>query len=183
MADKPADAPDLLERRSRIYRAVVNIERYGTCTVLTATFVLLVLQVVTRYVLSAPLSWTEELARFLLVWLTFLGSGYLMSRRLHISVDLLVTRLGRRGAAVLDTFATAVVVAVSAVMAVAGAVLAHSAGDLLAPATKLPLAVVYVAAFVGFALMCAHSLVNLAVNLRHPEEVPGAMENVEKEGA
>lgn len=183
MAERPADAPDLLERRSGAYRVAVNVERYAACTALIATFLFLLLQVVTRYALAAPLPWTEETARFLLVWLTFLGAGYLMSRRLHISVDLLVSRLSTRGTVAVDNLATAVVVVVSAVMAVAGAVLAHSAWDLLAPATRLPMAVVYLAAVVGFVLMCAHGLANLAVNLRHPEEVPGAMENVEKEGA
>lgn len=44
-------------------------------------------QVLFRFVLKKPLAWTEELAIYCLVWLTFLGAAYALSRRAHISVD------------------------------------------------------------------------------------------------
>lgn len=177
-----ADAPDFLERRSALYRRAVNVERMVTCGVLVATLVVVLLQIVTRYVFANPLSWTEELARFLLVWLTFLAAGYVMSRRLHIAVDLLVARVSRRTAVAVDTFALVVVLVAAAAMSVAGALFAVEAVHLLAPATRLPMAVVYLAAVVGSLLMFVHGLLNLVVNLRHPDEVPDAMENVEREG-
>ena len=40
---------------------------------------------------------------------------------------------------------------------------------------------VYTAAAVGFALIFIHGLLNTYVNLKHPDQVPGAMENLEKE--
>lgn len=176
-----ADSADYLERRSRFYRALINLERSLATGLLVAMFVVIMLQVVTRYVFSNPLSWTEELARFLLVWLTFLSAGYVMSRRLHITVDILVARLGRRGTVFVDTFALLVVVVAAASMAIAGVGIAQSAANLLAPATRLPMTVVYGAAVVGFGLIFLHGMTNLFVNLRHPEEVPRAMENIEKE--
>lgn len=47
------------------------------------------LQVIFRFVLDQPLAWTEELSRYLLVWITFLGAGYAMSVKAHPSVELL----------------------------------------------------------------------------------------------
>src|SRR5699024_9041135 len=44
-------------------------------------------QVVFRFVLKKPLAWTEELAIYCLVWLTFLGAAYALSQRAHIGVD------------------------------------------------------------------------------------------------
>lgn len=44
-------------------------------------------QVVFRFVLKKPLAWTEELAIYCLVWLTFLGAAYAVSQRAHIGVD------------------------------------------------------------------------------------------------
>ncbi|MBR8741810.1 TRAP transporter small permease [Nocardiopsis sp. MG754419] len=140
---------------------MVAVERSVLVTVLLATFGLLVLQVLTRYVFAAPLSWTEELARFLLVWLTFLAAGHLAGRRLHIRVDLVVDRLGSRGALVVDVLAGVVVIATSAVMTVAAVALVASAAGLTAPASGVPIPVVYLAAALGFALMCAHTLVHL----------------------
>lgn len=53
-------------------------------------------QVFFRYVLNAPLDWTEELARFTLVWFTFLGGLLLAIEDDHIRVGFLRERLTGR---------------------------------------------------------------------------------------
>lgn len=50
-------------------------------------------QVFFRYVLGAPLGWTEEIGRFALVWLTFLGAYLTFYRVRHMSVSLLFQRV------------------------------------------------------------------------------------------
>lgn len=44
--------------------------------------------VFTRYLLDSQSSWTDELARFLLVWLSILGAAYASGKKLHIAIDL-----------------------------------------------------------------------------------------------
>ncbi|MBX2993010.1 MAG: TRAP transporter small permease [Bacteroidetes bacterium] len=46
-------------------------------------------QVFTRFVLQTPSSYTEELARYLLVWLGLLGGAYAVGRKAHLAIDLL----------------------------------------------------------------------------------------------
>ena len=54
-------------------------------------------QVFTRFILRNPSSFTEELARYLLIWLGLLGASYVAGQRLHLAIDLLPTRLtGKR---------------------------------------------------------------------------------------
>lgn len=64
---------------------------------LIGIFSLLVLdvlfQVISRYMLSASFSWTEELARFSLIWMTILGAAYLNAKREHLSMDFLYRKL------------------------------------------------------------------------------------------
>ena len=72
--------------------------------------------VLTRYVFGHQANWTEELARFLLVWLTFLGAALAYVGRQHLGVDVLVARFDpvtRRladalGHAVVGIFAAAI---------------------------------------------------------------------------
>lgn len=60
-------------------------------------FALLVLdvlwQVFGRYVLNQSFSFTEEFARFALIWLSILGAAYLNGRREHLSMDFLLRKL------------------------------------------------------------------------------------------
>ncbi len=60
-------------------------------------FALLVLdvlwQVFGRYVLNQSYSFTEEFARFALIWLSILGAAYLNGQREHLSMDFLIRQL------------------------------------------------------------------------------------------
>lgn len=178
-----SDEPDFLEQRSSFYRGFVVTERIAACVLLVTTLGLVVLQVVTRYVFDTPLTWTEELARFALVWLTFVAAGFVMARRLHIAVDLLASKLSRAGGVVLDTFALIVVVVVSGTVAWFGVGFTENAAGRDAPASGLPMSVIYSAAVVGFGLIFIHALIHTFLNIRHPELVPDANENIEREAA
>ncbi|MCC7271443.1 MAG: TRAP transporter small permease [Alphaproteobacteria bacterium] len=46
-------------------------------------------QFFTRYILNDSLAWTEEVARYLLMWVTFIGAAVPMRRRTHIAVEVL----------------------------------------------------------------------------------------------
>jgi TRAP-type C4-dicarboxylate transport system permease small subunit len=50
-------------------------------------------QVFFRYVLNHSLFWSEELARYLLVWLTFLGSSSAYYRKAHPGIDFLFGKM------------------------------------------------------------------------------------------
>ena len=50
-------------------------------------------QVFFRYVLNQSLFWSEELARYLLVWLTFLGATVAYRRKAHPGIDVLYSRI------------------------------------------------------------------------------------------
>jgi len=68
-----------------------------TLIVLMAANVLNVLwQVFTRFVLKNPSSFTEELARYLLIWIGLLGASYVAGRKMHLAIDVVVNRLTGR---------------------------------------------------------------------------------------
>ena len=77
----------------------------GYCTVLNyllaialALMVVLVFgNVVLRYAFNSGISLSEELSRWLFVWMTFLGAITALGDRAHLGTDMLVGRLGRRG--------------------------------------------------------------------------------------
>ena len=49
-------------------------------------------QVFSRYLLSSPSSFTDELAGFLLIWVGVLGAAYVAGRKEHLAIDILIQR-------------------------------------------------------------------------------------------
>lgn len=52
-------------------------------------------QVVTRFILPKPSPYTEEIARFLLIWISFLGSAYAFRKGMHLGIDFFVQKFSR----------------------------------------------------------------------------------------
>jgi TRAP-type C4-dicarboxylate transport system permease small subunit len=53
-------------------------------------------QVFTRFVLGDPSSFTDELARYLLIWIGLLGASYAAGMQMHLAIDLLRSKLTGR---------------------------------------------------------------------------------------
>lgn len=54
---------DYIEKRSKSYRWLIKTYRATSWVLITGVFVTVMLQVITRYVLKSPLSWTEGIGR------------------------------------------------------------------------------------------------------------------------
>lgn len=62
--------------------------------IIMAVMVLNVLwQVASRFILGAPSSFTDELARYLMIWVGILGAAYISGRNMHVAIDVIPTRL------------------------------------------------------------------------------------------
>ncbi|MCF8261153.1 MAG: TRAP transporter small permease [Melioribacteraceae bacterium] len=88
-----------------------------------ATMTLNVLwQVFSRFVLQNPSSFTEELARYLLIWIGLLGASYVAGQRLHLAIDLLSTKLEGKSKIYLDLFIQSMILLFSVIVMVIGGV-------------------------------------------------------------
>ncbi|MFA1820132.1 TRAP transporter small permease [Virgibacillus oceani] len=65
-------------------------------TVLILLITSVSLQVFVRYILQDSLPWVQEVSSGLLIWLTFIGSAYLVRGNLHLSVDMFIKKIPQR---------------------------------------------------------------------------------------
>ncbi len=79
-----------LEKLSRSINRWIEFFLFGLGFSMT---VIVAVQVFCRYVLNNSLFWSEELARYLLVWLTFLGASVAYHRNVHPGIDIIYARL------------------------------------------------------------------------------------------
>ncbi|MCG8373983.1 MAG: TRAP transporter small permease [Balneolales bacterium] len=78
-------------------------------------------QVFSRFVLANPSSFTDELARFLLIWLSLFGAAYVLGKRLHLSIDLISHKLNAKQTLILDVLVQlSILVFVATVLLIGG---------------------------------------------------------------
>jgi TRAP-type C4-dicarboxylate transport system permease small subunit len=56
----------------------------------------IILQVICRYILKNPLVWTEEVARYLMLWMTFIGASSVIKNWDNIYVDFFINMLKQK---------------------------------------------------------------------------------------
>ena len=71
-------------------RFLGRIEEIFCAAALLTTALVLFVNVVLRYVFSASTSWAEELIRYLMIWITFIGGSVCVRRGAHIRMDFLL---------------------------------------------------------------------------------------------
>jgi len=80
-----------MQLRKTIDRILANF-----LVIIMAVMVLNVLwQVASRFILGSPSSFTDELARYLMIWVGILGAAYVSGRNMHVAIDVLPTRLSQ----------------------------------------------------------------------------------------
>lgn len=155
-------------------RGLGRVDRYllALCCAIFAAIVVVVLTAVFfRYVLNSSLMWGEELARYLSVWLVFLGLSCAHRRSEHVSLTSLLGRLPKisphaaRVVGELITLCLCLVVAYYGAQATASNFGRHQ----VSPALRIEIAWIYMAIPAGFALLSLQSFVRLFKN-PHEEE-------------
>lgn len=138
--------------------------RTAVITLLALMVIVVSWQVISRYVLSSPSPWTEEVARMVLVWLGFLGAAYAHSEDAHLGIDLLEESLAEANRARLNILIDLIcLVFAAAVLVLGGSLLVQLTWQLEQTTAVLgiPMAWVYsVLPLSGF-LICLHSLTNI----------------------
>ncbi len=79
-------------------------------------------QVFTRFILENPSSWTEELARYLMIWVGLIGAAYAAGRGMHLSVDILPSSLTGRRAHILRIIIESLILVFALVALFAGGI-------------------------------------------------------------
>ena len=117
-------------------------------------------QVITRFVLKNPSSFTEELAGFLLIWIGILGASYALYTRSHLGIDILTYRLkGAKKQTVEVVVYSIVLLFALFVMVIGGMRLVRLTFDLhqISAAMGIPIGYVYLALPISGVLMIYYS--------------------------
>lgn len=136
--------------------ALMRLNRYALIVLLAAMALIVFANVVLRYTTSESIEWAEEVARYLMVWLTFLGAGPVLRYGGHIAVDNLQDSLPTAWAKALRVLIAALLFGFFAFMVWGGALYLERAQFQMTPTTQISMAWVYAAMPVGGLLLILH---------------------------
>lgn len=128
-----------------------------------------VLQVVNRVALHFPIIWSEEVARFLFLWVVMLGAALSVKRRRHFVLDVLPRRAGtERGplALLVDMVPDACVLAFAVFLVVQGTIYVRAGTFRTGTNSEINMSLVYAAIPVFAALTLVYSIRNLIADYR-----------------
>jgi tripartite ATP-independent transporter DctM subunit len=97
-------------------RVLAGVTEMLAAATVCVEFAVLLIGVIARYVFNAPLTWSDELASTLFLWLAMMGAVIALRRSEHMRLAFLVARAPPRWQRWLDTFAAIVIAVFLAVM-------------------------------------------------------------------
>lgn len=126
-------------------------------------------QVFTRFVMGNPSSWTEELATFLLIWVSLLGAAVALGRGAHLGIDYFTHKLPKRNRIQTELFAFAMISMFSLlVMVIGGISLVRQtlALDQISVALHIPMGYVYLAIPISGAFLLLYGMIGFFERLK-----------------
>lgn len=148
---------------NRLAEGLTTVLEYLSMVCVATMAILVIAQVVLRYVFNDPLTWSEEMARIVFIYLAFIGIGAAYGRRRHMSIDALVillpSRMKRTVEFAVVGIASSFLLAV--IMLTARSMVELYRMDVTSPALEYPMAFVYLVIPLGLSALIAQMWIDL----------------------
>lgn len=159
---------------SRLSLWLNRITEMVCCLVLFVMTLVVSLQVICRYFLGTSLTWSEEFARYSLVWITFLGGSIALKKRAHMGLQALLDALPPKAQNLIEALTLVAILGFLSITTLKGFQLALFNMAQHSPAMGIPMGSVYFAVPTGSMLMLVHVTEQLITIVRNfPIRQPG----------
>ncbi|OLO27885.1 TRAP transporter small permease protein [Alkalihalophilus pseudofirmus] len=127
------------------------VEEYILVVLSILTVIIVFTQVFMRYVLGASLTWSEEIARYLFIWMIYVGVSYGVKKGKHLGVDAFPMMFEKKGKLIIDMIVSVAFFIFAVVIAIYGMDIVLKVTRESA-ALEIPMGWVYAAPVVGMTL-------------------------------
>lgn len=145
----------------------VAINRWILIAIMIAMAVIVFTNVLLRFFTNQSITWSDEVARHLMIWLTFLGAGITLRHGALVAIDNLQLAASPRVAKLMRIMVAIILLAFFVVMIWAGKTYVGKTMRQLTPSTRIPFGYIYLAIPIGFSLMIAHFLLVIRAFIAH----------------
>lgn len=122
----------------KLINSLMKIVAFIATAFLAASVVIVTMQIVWRYVLSSPLGWTDQMARFSFIWFTMLGIPVMFNKNIMMSFDLVIDQITGKGHYIIQLFIRLLGIFFCVCYAIFSIELCIRTGPRLFPGVKIP---------------------------------------------
>ena len=134
-----------------------RIVEYIICLLLILMVLTVFSQVLFRYIIHSPLPWSEELARYILIWISFLGASIGVKRHVHIGVSAITSLLQGKARKLISLLIPSLSTIFFLFLSIYGYRILDVVAYQLSPAMEISMAIPYSAVTVSGTLMFLYS--------------------------
>ncbi|MGG0716249.1 TRAP transporter small permease [Robertmurraya massiliosenegalensis] len=135
-----------------------TIVKVTVSAMLAIMSVLIVLQVIFRYILESSLPWSEEISRYLMVYIVFFGAALSLRYRQMIAIEFIGERLPKGIRKYLNIFVLVICIVFFSVLFKVGLDITQQVHMQLAASTRIPMSIPYAAIPIGALLLLFNSV-------------------------
>lgn len=129
--------------------AICNIYTAVACVLIAFVIALLFVQVVSRYLIGSSITWAEELARYMFVWSTLLGSTVALRKGLHPTINIIENMLREKSRSILQIVIYPTIILLSLIMIFKGIEVVRVASSSLSPLLRMNVSYLYLSLVFG----------------------------------
>ena len=146
------------------------LEWIGGISILVMTGVVL-LQVFMRRIVGQPLTWSEEFARYMFIYITFIGGGLLIHDRGHIYVEIILDRLQKKKKVWVQLFIDLIIMAFTIYLIPSALASMDAATGSFSTAMYIPMQYITLSVLLGAILMVIFGSWNIWLDIQDIKEV------------
>ncbi|MDR0646359.1 MAG: TRAP transporter small permease [Elusimicrobiota bacterium] len=144
--------------RNNINKVVESI----SWTMLMFMTILVAWQVITRFVLNNPSTITEALAKYMFLWLTMIMAGYLVGKREHMALEIIVMNVSKKMQCIFGIISESVIfLFMLIVLGYGGGYISLNSMNQTDMALPVPIGIIYMALPIGGILAAFYSFCNI----------------------
>ena len=160
------NASEQINNIDKIYAMLQKIIKYLIAIFLTSMVVLVFANVISRYFLNFAIAWTEEVSRFMFIWVVFLSAVLAYVNDEHLKLDILEKKLPEKTGQVVAVICDLIVMYAIYLITAGGLNLATQSWNWLSPAISFSYGIVYLVVPICGGIMLLQTLFKLYYHVK-----------------
>ncbi len=153
----------------KLDNAFVKMNKLAIGIMMVLMFSLVIVNVITRYIFGFSINWVEEISKFLMIWITFIGAGLAMRGSKHVAIEILQDYIPQKMVPIIRIINAILIIIFMGILAYLGYQYALGSMNKLTSVLRWPIGYVYLVIPISAVLFIFHMLLDFRRYVKREE--------------